>query len=97
MKLTFFPGDLHLTSSGDGSYLVTVHGQEILRTRSKHRAVQKFNEVRLGMEKVFPSMEPTAEEKAEILRNSIAEYVVNSNSLPRKKKKSSPRSTRTFG
>ena len=97
MKLAFFPGELHLTSSDDGSYLVTVRGQEILRTRSKHRAVQKFNEVRLGMEKMFPSTELTAEEKAEILRKSIANYVVNSSSVPRKKKKSSARSTRTFG
>jgi hypothetical protein len=49
------------------------------------------------MEKAFPSTEPTAEEKAESLRKSIAKYVVNSNSVPTKKKKSSARSTRTFG
>jgi hypothetical protein len=97
MKLTFLPGDLHLTQSEDGFYQVTVHGQEIFRTRSKHGAVQKFNEVRQQMEKAFPPSELTPDAKAEILSKVIADFDVAQATLPRKKKKSAASSTRTFG
>jgi hypothetical protein len=46
MRLSFLPGDLHLTKERDGSYLVTMQGQEILRTRLEKKALTRFNVVR---------------------------------------------------
>jgi predicted metalloendopeptidase len=97
MKLAFLPGDLHLTQADDSFYQVTVHGQEIFRTRSKRVAVQKFNEIRQQMEKKFPPSEFSPEERAEILSKAIADSVVAQVSLPTKKKKTTAGSTRTFG
>jgi hypothetical protein len=97
MKLDFLPGDLHLSMSEDASYLVTLQGQEILRTRSVGRAVRKFNELRSEMEKRFPARELTAQEKAEILEAAIGDSLVGHNSLGGRKKKTTAGSTRTFG
>jgi len=97
MKLSFIPGDLHLTQSADGSYHVTLQAQEIIATHSKRLAVQKFNELRIEMEKRFPSRELTPEEKAEILQMAIADTLVGHNSLGGRKKKTTAGSTRTFG
>jgi hypothetical protein len=34
MKLSFLPGELFLTTTEDGRFLVTIAGQEVLRTAS---------------------------------------------------------------
>ena len=96
MKLAFIPGNLHLSQSQDGFYLVTVHNQEILRTRSRQRAIQKFKEVRQQMENAYPAKDVTPEERIETLRKAVAEEV-STDRTPRKKKKTSAGSTRTFG
>lgn len=97
MKLSFIPGDLHLTQSADRIYHVTLQAQEIIATHSKRVAVQKFNELRVEMEKRFPLRELTPEEKAEILQMAIADTLVGHNSLGGRKKKTTAGSTRTFG
>ena len=46
MKLSFLPGDLHLNKESDGTYLVTMQGEELLRTRLEKKALVKFNALR---------------------------------------------------
>lgn len=97
MKLSFLPGELHLTQSEGGLYRVAIQGQEILTTRSKKMAVRKFNELRVEMEKRFPARELTPEEKAEILNMAIGDSLVGHNSLGGRRRKTTAGSTRTFG
>lgn len=97
MKLSFLPGALFLSRADDGTYLVTVEGQEILRTKSQRVAVAQFSKLRQEMEARFPARELTAEEKREILQRSIADSLVGHNSLGGRKKKTTAGGTRTFG
>lgn len=97
MKLAFLPGELFLNQSEDGSYRITLQGQEISCTRSQRMAVKKFNSLRQEMEKRFPARELTPDEKAEILQMAIADSLVAHNSLGGRKKKTTAGSTRTFG
>ena len=95
--MAFLPGNLHLDQPEEGSYSVTIEGQEVLRTRSQRAAVQRFNELRLEMEKRYPARELTAEEKAEIRQLAIGDSLVGHNSLGGRKKKTTAGGTRTFG
>ncbi len=97
MKLSFLPGALLLNKAEDGAYLVTVEGQEVLRTKSQRAAVAQFSKLRQEMEARFPARELTAEEKKEILQRSIGDSLVGHNSLGGRKKKTTTGSTRTFG
>ena len=97
MKLSFFPGELHLSTRGDGTHVLTIAGQEILETRSQRAAVAKFNELRTEMESRFPTRQLTPEEKAEIMKREIGDSLVGHNSLGGRKKKTTARGTRTFG
>ena len=97
MKLSFLPGALFLSRADDGSYLVTVEGQELLRTKSQRAAVARFSKLRQEMEARFPARELTVEEKREILQRSIADSLVGHNSLGGRKKKTTAGGTRTFG
>jgi hypothetical protein len=97
MKLSFLPGALFLSRTDDGTFLVTVEGQEVLRTKSQRTAVAQFSKLRQEMEARFPARELTAEEKREILQRSIADSLVGHNSLGGRKKKTTAGSTRTFG
>ena len=98
MRLSFLPGDLHLTKETDGTYLVTMQGQELLRTRAEKRAVEKFNAVRKDLEAQFPARQLTPEEKRSALENLLLDYKsgqVRASTKPRKKEKIT--GTRTFG
>lgn len=97
MKLAFLPGDLRLGQLEDGSYRITISGQEVFYSRSRKSAVEKFNELRADMERQFPPTGPTQEEKHAILQRAIADALVAHNSLGGRKKRSSAGSTRTFG
>ena len=97
MKLSFLPGALFLTQTEDGTYSVTLEGQEILRTRSQRSAVAQFTKLRQEMETRFPARELTPEEKNDILQRHIADALVGHNSLGGRKKKTTAGSTRTFG
>ena len=97
MKLSFLPGALFLDKAEDGTYIVTLEGQEILRTKSKRTAVAQFSKLRQEMETRFPARELTAEEKREILQRSIADSLIGHNSLGGRKKKTTAGGTRTFG
>jgi hypothetical protein len=97
VKLSFIPGDLHLTKDSDGSFVLTIARTEILRTRSQKIAVSRFNKLRTEMEDRYPAHELTPEERAESLRRVIGDYLVGHNSLGGRNKKTTAGSTRTFG
>jgi hypothetical protein len=98
MKVSFLPGDLHLNKEQDGTYLVTMQGQELLRTRIEKRALAKFNAVRKHLEIQFPARELTPEQKRAALQKYLLEYKaaeVRASTKPPKKEKVT--GTRTFG
>jgi len=97
MNLSFLPGELYLNKSESGLFIVTMAGQEILSTKSQRSALAKFRALRAELEKRFPAREPTAEEKAELLREEIKNSLVGHNSLGGRKKKTTAGGTRTFG
>jgi hypothetical protein len=86
MNLSFLPGDLHLSKSADGIFVVTMSGQQILSTKSQRSAVAKFNALRAELE-----------EKAELLHREINDSLLGHNSLGGRKKKTTAGGTRTFG
>jgi hypothetical protein len=95
MKLSFIPGDLHLSEADDGSFVVKQEGREIFRSQSARTAISRFKKLREALQARFPKTEATPEEKADRLRKEIADKLVGHNSLrPRKRKTPS---TRTFG
>lgn len=98
MKLSFLPGDLHLTKGQDGSYVITMQGVEILRTPTEKKAMSKFNALRRELETQFPARELSPEEKRAALEKYIMEYKlvqVRASTKPPKKEK--VKGTRTFG
>src|ERR1041385_9576510 len=98
MKLSFLPGNLHLTKEQDGSHVVTMQGQELLRTRTEKKAIAKFNAVRKDLESQFPARKLTPEEKRSALENLLLDYKsgqVRASTKPPKKEKVT--GTRTFG
>ena len=97
MKMSFLPADLHLEQVEKGHFVVTLQGEEILRTKSRRAAIEQFNKLRQQMETRFPMRELTKEEKAEVFRQAIADSLVSHNSLGGRKKKTTAGSTRTFG
>jgi hypothetical protein len=97
MNLSFVPGDLHLAKTEKGLFVVKMDGQEILVTRSERAAISKFNSLRKQLEERFPTREPTAEEKAELLQREIGDSLLGHNSLGGRKKKTTAGGTRTFG
>jgi hypothetical protein len=97
VKASFIPGDLHLTETKDGFYVVTIQESEILRTHSQKAAAAKFNQLRREMEAKYPVAEMTPEEKAEMSRKAMLDAMIGHNSLGVRKKKTTAGGTRTFG
>ncbi len=98
MKLSFLPGDLHLTKEQDGTYLVALQGQELLRTQVEKKDLAKFNVLRRELELQFPARVLTPEEKRAVLETYLMDYKaiqVRASTKPPKKDK--VRGTRTFG
>lgn len=98
MKLSFLPADLHLTKERDGSYVIAMQGEEILRTSVEKKALMKFNELRRNLEAQFPAHEMSPEQKREALMNLIGDikFTQVRNSM-KKPKKDKIAKTRTFG
>jgi hypothetical protein len=97
VNLSFLPGDLHLSKTGEGRFVVKMADREILSTKSRRSAVAKFNAIRAELEEKFPAREPNAEEKAELLHREINDSLLGHNSLGGRKKKTTAGGTRTFG
>ena len=96
VKLSFLPGELHL-SEEHGVFVIQVQDKEILRTGSKRTALSKFNDLRRSMEQQFPTREVTPEEKRELLKGILNEARLDGVGRRLPKKRSTARSTRTFG
>ena len=97
MNLSFIPGDLHLFKRADGLFVVKLAGHEIFASKTQRAALVKFNTLRAELESRFPMQQPTAEDKAELLRREINDSLVAHNSLGGRKKKTTAGGTRTFG
>ena len=97
MNLSFLPGDLRLSKGDNGLFVVSMAGQDILRTKSQRAALSKFNALRTELEKKFPMRELTAEERTELLHREINDSLLGHNSLGGRKKKTTASGTRTFG
>lgn len=76
MNLSFLPGDLHLSKNGEGFFVVTVAGREILSTKSRRSALGKFHALRAELEEKFPAQEPTATDRAEHLRREVNDSIL---------------------
>jgi hypothetical protein len=96
LKMSFIPGDLHLVQEGNGEHVLTLGSSEIMRTRSEKKAIARFKELRSEMEAKYPARELTPEERAAMFQAALAEAIVGSGTV-RKRKKSTARGTRTFG
>ena len=96
LKMSFIPGDLHLLPKENGEHVVMLAGREVFRTRSEKKAAQRFKELRSEMEQKYPARELTPEERATMFQAAVAEAIVGSGTV-RKRKKSTARGTRTFG
>ena len=97
MNLSFLPADLHLSKNAEGFFTVTLAGEEVLRTKSQRSALSKFNALKAELERKFPTREPTADEKAELLQREVNDSLLGHNSLGGRKKKTTAGGTRTFG
>jgi hypothetical protein len=98
MNLSFLPGNLHLSKEQDGTYLVTMQGQELLRTRTERKALAKFNALRKELESQFPVRKLGPDEKRVMLEKYLMDYKavqVRASTKPPKKEK--VKGTRTFG
>lgn len=97
MKMSFLPGDLHLTKDVTGEYIVQLAGTEVLRTRSERTASSQFRALRKEMETKYPSRELTQKEREDLLKMAVSDSLVGHNSLGGRKKKTTAGGTRTFG
>jgi hypothetical protein len=97
MNLSFLPGNLNLSKDESGFFVIRIGDEQILRTKSRRAALERFKSIRSEMEKQFPTREPNAEEKAQLLSREIGESLIGHNSLGGRKKKSTAGGTRTFG
>jgi hypothetical protein len=89
LKLSFSPGDLRLSNNAQGFFVVTLAGREILKTKSQRAASAKYHSLRRGLEKVFPTAEPTAAEKSALLEREVENSIV-AHWLPERSTRVSP-------
>jgi hypothetical protein len=98
MKLSFLPADLHLNQERDGTYIITVRGEEVFRGRIEKKALSKFNVLRQEFEKQFPARKLTPEQKQAALERDLMNYkLIQVRASTKPPKKDKVRGTRTFG
>jgi hypothetical protein len=66
VKLSFLPGDLHLTTGPGGNYLVSLKGEVVCESPSQRRAIAAFNKIRKDLEAKFPPRPLSDREKSEL-------------------------------
>jgi hypothetical protein len=96
MKLSFIPGNLFLAEDDSGSYCVSFRNDIVLVTKSKKKAIEKYNEIRKELEAAYPSPELTQVQKEELRRQASLDSMLSHNSLRAEIKKKAAKS-RTFG
>lgn len=70
MRLSFLPGNLHLSKIPDGNYVITIQGKEVFTTRDEKKAITRFNTLRKDLESQSPAHEVTHEERKAILQRT---------------------------
>jgi hypothetical protein len=97
MNLSFLPGELYLSKTTSGDYVIKIQGEEVFTTRNEKKAITKFNALRQEMELKFPPHEITPEERKAILQRMIMHQMMGEvkrdMASPAKKKNK----TKTFG
>jgi hypothetical protein len=97
MNLSFLPGELHLSKTTSGDYVIKIQDEEVFTTRNEKKAIIKFNTLRKEMESKFPPHEITPEERKAILQRMIMHQMMGEvkrdMASPAKKKNK----TKTFG
>jgi hypothetical protein len=97
MNLSFLPGELYLSKTTSGDYVIKIQGEEVFTTRNEKKAIIKFNTLRKEMESKFPPHEITPEERKAILQRMIMHQMMGEvkrdMASPAKKKNK----TKTFG
>jgi len=96
VKMSFIPGQLELASK-DGVFSVSVEGREVFSTPSQKTAIAKFKEIRRGMEQSFPPRRPSAEDEKVSLQRMMTDVAVDETLRRPPRKRSTARSSRTFG
>lgn len=97
MNLSFLPGQLFLNKEPDGSYVITLKGDEVFRGKMEKKAITKYNKLRAELEQQFPAREMSSEEKAQLLNKHIATDSISHNGDRHQKQRIKSGSTRTFG
>jgi hypothetical protein len=96
VKMSFIPGQLELNSNGD-SFFITIQGKEVFSTRSRRAALARFNEIRKDMEEQFPASGATPDDMKAMLERMLSDVAVDETLRRPPKKRSTARSSRTFG
>jgi hypothetical protein len=97
MKLSFLPGDLHLTQEPDGSYILKMNGQELFRTRIEKKALGRFNKLREDLETLFPARQLSSHDKKTTLAKYLMDYKAAQVRASTKPPEEKVKGTRTFG
>jgi hypothetical protein len=77
MNLSFLPGELHLSKTSSGDYVIKIQDEEVFTTRNEKKAIIKFNTLRKEMESKFPPHEITPEERKAILQRMIMHQMMS--------------------
>lgn len=96
MRLSFLPGDLHLTFDPDQGYVVRLGETVLLTTNIERHALGKFKAVRQQLETRFPPTEASSDDKRRAFLRELLDSQVKHNSL-REEPRKRPAKTRTFG
>jgi hypothetical protein len=98
MELSFLPGELYLKKTSDGTFVITIQGEEIFRGKIEKKALTEYNRIRKDMEEKYPARELTPEEKSEALRKWMMDAKITEvRNSTRKDKPDKIKGTRTFG
>lgn len=96
MKMSFLPGQLELYEE-DGEFVVSLKNEVVMRTRVRRSALNRFNTLRTSMEAEFPHHPPSEAEIKAILSRVLNDAAIAETLKRPPKKRSTARSSRTFG
>ena len=74
MRLSFMPGNLHLTTTEGGYYVVTQEDREVFKGRNAKRAVWEYNRLRKELESQFPAKPLGPKDKARALARDTVDH-----------------------
>jgi hypothetical protein len=98
MQLSFLPGELFLKKTSDGTFVITIQGEEVFKSKIEKKAITEYNRIRKDMEGKYPARELTPEEKSEALRKWMMDAKITEvRNSTRKEKPDKIKGTRTFG